>query len=66
MLHLISKLCENSSLLITTNLAFAAWPQAFGDAKMNTAMNTAMLDRLTRYCDIIEPANESWRFRSRN
>jgi IstB-like ATP binding protein len=29
--HLISKLYENTSLLITTNLAFADWPQVFGE-----------------------------------
>ncbi len=36
--HLISKLYENTLLLITTNLAFADWPQVFGDAKMTNAM----------------------------
>jgi DNA replication protein DnaC len=57
--HLLSKLYEHTSVVITTNLSFSEWSSVFGCQDDHGAL----LDRLTHHCHIVETGNESYRFR---
>lgn len=60
--HLAGKLCERTSVVAATNLAFGGWSSVFGDAKMTAALP----DRPAHHCEVVETGNESWQFRNRS
>ena len=58
---LISELYENTSVVITSNKGFDGWAEILGDA----VLATALLDRLTHRCQILNFTDESYRLANR-
>jgi len=60
--NLIALRYERSSVLITTNLAFAEWPKVFGG---DEKLTTALLDRLAHHATVITTQGRSFRMKGR-
>ncbi len=58
---LISELYEKASIIITSNKGFEGWAEVLGDS----VLATALLDRLTHRCQIINLTGEGWRVANR-
>lgn len=58
---LISELYENTSIVLTSNKGFDGWAEILGDA----VLATALLDRLTHRCQILNFSDESYRLANR-
>lgn len=54
---LISELYEKASIVITSNKGFEGWAEILGD----NILATALLDRLTHRCQILNLTGEGWR-----
>jgi len=68
-----AKLCERTSVIITTNLSGREWASVFGPSRAHASMRcraadakmtTALPDRLTHRCHILETGNDSYRFKA--
>ena len=56
-----SQCYEQTSLIVTTNLPFADWPQVFAD---DERLAGALLDRLTHHVHIVEMIADSFRLKA--
>ena len=56
-----SQCYERTSLIVTTNLPFAEWPQIFGG---DERLAGALIDRLTHRVHVVEIQGESYRLQS--
>jgi DNA replication protein DnaC len=60
--QVVAQRYERGSLILTSNLAFGSWDQAFaGDA----VLTAAMLDRILHHATVVQIAGESYRLKDR-
>jgi DNA replication protein DnaC len=60
--QVIAKRYETGSVILTSNLSFGEWEQAFGG---NTALTSAMLDRLLHHAHVIQIRGDSYRLKDK-
>ncbi len=60
--QVVARRYERGSLILTSNLAFGSWDQAFaGDA----VLTAAMLDRILHHATVVQIAGESYRLKDK-
>jgi len=60
--QVIAKRYESGSIILTSNLSFGEWEQVFGG---NTALTSAMLDRLLHHSHVIQIRGDSYRLKEK-
>ena len=60
--NVIAKRYEQGSIIVTSNLPFSQWSNAFAD---DTTLTAALLDRLLHHAHIVQISGESYRLRTR-
>jgi DNA replication protein DnaC len=62
MFQVVSRRYERGAIILTSNLTFGAWDQAFaGDA----VLTAAMLDRLMHHATVVQISGQSWRLKGK-
>ena len=60
--QVVSKRYERGAMILTSNLTFGSWDQAFAGESVLTA---AMLDRLLHHATVVQISGESYRLKDK-